>query len=126
MELNQSYFCLGFIEKVFKEQNENESPQMIRNALHEGHLSVYHGLLDTNIDSNFSGSTCVTILISTDKKIYCSNVGDSRAIICKCKNNSWSAVPLSRDQKPDDPMEMQRILKNGGRVEAFKGKFNFN
>lgn len=94
---------------------------MIRNALHEGHLSTYHGLLDTNIDSNFSGSTSVTLLITTDKKIYCANVGDSRAIICKCKNSQWSAVPLSRDQKPDDPQEMQRVLKNGGRVEAFKG-----
>jgi serine/threonine protein phosphatase PrpC len=94
---------------------------MMRNALFEGHLSTYHGLLDTNIDSNFSGSTCVTIFMTSDKKIYCSNVGDSRAIICKNKNNNWSAVPLSRDQKPDDPQEMQRILKNGGRVEAFKG-----
>lgn len=32
----------------------------------------------------------------------------------------WSSQPLSRDQKPDDPSEMQRILKSGGRVEAFK------
>lgn len=26
---------------------------------------------------------------------------------------------MSKDQKPDDPMEKKRILKMGGRVEAF-------
>ena len=94
---------------------------MIKNALLEGHLQTFHGLIETNIDSNFSGSTSVSVLL-TENRAFCANVGDSRAIVCKCKNGQWSAVPLSRDQKPDDPFEMQRILKCGGRVEAFKGK----
>jgi serine/threonine protein phosphatase PrpC len=32
--------------------------------------------------------------------LLCANVGDSRAILGKNKNGSWSAVPLSEDHKP--------------------------
>jgi serine/threonine protein phosphatase PrpC len=83
---------------------------------------TFHGLIDTSIDSNFSGSTSVSVFLN-ENKIYCANVGDSRAILARCKNSQWQALALSRDQKPDDPTEMQRILKCGGRVEAFKGIF---
>ena len=107
-------------ERVYHEQSDSDAPDRIKNALHEAHLMTFHNLIDTSIDSNFSGSTSVSVFIN-ENKIYCANVGDSRAIIARCKNSQWSAIPLSRDQKPDDPMEMQRVLKCGGRVEAFKG-----
>lgn len=55
------------------------------------------------------------------KTLYSANVGDSRAILISCnRHGEWSCQPLSRDQKPDEPAEMHRILKHGGRVEAFK------
>jgi serine/threonine protein phosphatase PrpC len=75
---------------------------------------------NANIDCNFSGTTTVSML-QLGKKLYTANVGDSRAILCKYKGGEWKAVPLSEDQKPDDPKEKQRILAAGGRVEAFKG-----
>jgi serine/threonine protein phosphatase PrpC len=28
--------------------------------------------------------------------------------------------PLSRDHKPDDPLEASKILENGGRIDSFK------
>lgn len=83
-------------------------------------MKTYKDLLNTSIDINFSGTTTVTLLL-VGRTIYSANVGDSRAVLCSLnRKGEWSATPLSKDQKPDDPPEMQRILKNGGRVEAFK------
>jgi len=64
------------------------------------------------------------------RKIYCANVGDSRAIKVKImdqckgievKQDVESLVdPLSRDHKPEDPGEAQRVLAAGGRIGPFK------
>lgn len=37
-------------------------------------------LMQTNIDSSLSGSTVVVVVI-IDNKLWCGNVGDSRAVI---------------------------------------------
>jgi len=60
--------------------------------------------LESPIDCNFSGSTTVVVLIS-GLHMMCANVGDSRAIVVRCKNNEWTAVPLSIDHKPDEKIE---------------------
>ena len=52
--------------------------------------------------------------------LWCANVGDSRAILAKCRNSSWTAYPLSDDHKPNRPEERERIIKCGGRVEQLK------
>ena len=36
------------------------------------------------------------------------------------------AIELSKDHKLDDPVESDRILKAGGRVESFKDTMNPN
>ena len=36
-------------------------------------------------------------------RIYCANIGDSRAILCRQRESTWVCEPLSRDHKPDDP-----------------------
>ena len=74
---------------------------------------------DERIDSSFSGSTCVTLLF-TPTRICCVNVGDSRCIIGKYNGYEWSSKALSRDHKPSDPDEMDRIFKCGGRVESYR------
>ncbi|CAD8091952.1 unnamed protein product [Paramecium primaurelia] len=75
-------------------------------------------LWNSEIDTNLSGSTTVSLLIKKDM-IYSANVGDSRAIMCRF-DNGWKVVELSKDQKPDDPQEKIRILDAGGRVEQQK------
>ena len=52
------------------------------------------------------------------ERLICANVGDSRAIIVKGTNND--VTPLSIDQKPDDPIESQRIIENGGEISQFE------
>ncbi len=71
---------------------------------------------NSDIDANFSGTTCVMVL-QVGEKILCANVGDSRAIMVK-ENNK--IIPLSIDQKPDNPEESKRIIENGGEISQFE------
>ena len=73
-----------------------------------------------NIDSIFSGSTCVSI-IYTPEKLICPNIGDSRAVLARYdKNkNKYIAIELTRDHKPTEPDEKKRILENDGRIQPF-------
>ncbi|MCQ2817117.1 MAG: protein phosphatase 2C domain-containing protein [archaeon] len=72
-----------------------------------------------NIDTQFSGSTCVTIILKKNK-IISANAGDSRAVLGRCIDGKWEAIELSRDHKPNDPDESKRIISRGGRIEAYK------
>lgn len=71
-----------------------------------------------DFNTDFSGSTCVTSLI-INNNVFTANVGDSRSIIGRKVNEKWIAVPMSYDQKPENPKEKQRILAAGGRVEPY-------
>ena len=47
-------------------------------------------LLNSEIDLDYSGTTCNIVLIIKDE-IYCANLGDSRAIVAKNKKlNTWT------------------------------------
>ena len=51
-----------------------------------------------------TGSTsCVVFL--TEKKIYCANAGDSRAVLCR----NGQQIELSEDHKPQNEDETKRI-----------------
>ena len=94
-------------------------------------------LRNKQIDSDLSGSTCIST-IYTPKKLIIANLGDSRCILGKCiekenfgekdeilgesqtKKLKWIAKNLSRDHKPTVPEEAQRILKVGGRIRPMK------
>ena len=75
---------------------------------------------DERIDSSISGSTCVSV-ICTPERLFCINVGDSRCVLGKFdKNkNQWIPKNLSKDHKPSDPNEKERIINSGGRIESF-------
>lgn len=68
------------------------------------------------IDSKLSGSTGVMVM-SHQKKLICANVGDSRAVLYRVVDEmQLEFIPMSRDQKPSDPTERQRIIAHGGKV----------
>ena len=73
----------------------------------------------SEIDTNFSGTTAVTVFIRGNTCI-CSNCGDSRAVIGRLTRSGWVAVALSRDHKPDIPEERERIEKSDGRIAPFR------
>lgn len=102
-----------------KYKSEGLSEQSIRKILKEAYLQTHNDLCRSHIDIDFSGTTCVTSLIH-DNTIYTANAGDSRAIIVsQSQGMKAEVIELSKDHKPDDPIEKQRIISNGGRVEAF-------
>ncbi|CAN6374354.1 unnamed protein product, partial [Urochloa humidicola] len=63
------------------------------------------------LQAKMAGSTAVTAIIVGDRLLV-ANVGDSRAIICK----GGQAIAVSRDHKPDQTDERQRIEEAGGFV----------
>ena len=67
------------------------------------------------IDSDLSGSTCVSV-IYTPKKLIIANLGDSRCVLGTKNKNEWKYINLSRDHKPDIKEEADRIKKKGGRI----------
>ena len=71
-------------------------------------------------DCNFSGTTC-NLVFQFNKNLVCSNVGDSRAILIYGNDNlnNQGIFRLSIDHRPDNPQELQRILKNGGMVYKY-------
>ncbi|TMW56076.1 hypothetical protein Poli38472_008724 [Pythium oligandrum] len=60
----------------------------------------------------YQGSTAVGVLLHGDA-IFSFNVGDSRAVMSR----GGQVVELTRDHKPNDPIELTRIQKLGGSVK---------
>jgi serine/threonine protein phosphatase PrpC len=69
-------------------------------------------------DYNLSGTTC-NIVFQFNSHLVCLSVGDSRGILVfdQGNNTNQGIFPLSTDQKPDLPIEYQRIQSSGGYVE---------
>jgi serine/threonine protein phosphatase PrpC len=93
------------------------------------HQSLTKAFADTNkevyamiSDVRFSGSTCVSVL-TFGRRIYVSNVGDSRAILISqsaIAADKFTVQAISRDHKPDDPEESKVILANNGRIDSYR------
>jgi len=94
-------------------------------ALSKAFVSTDAALVITEMNCMTSGCTCVAVYVR-GTKLYVANVGDSRAVMAykplsKADDNSSVESPflaknLSRDHKPDDPIEMERIVRMGGFV----------
>ena len=97
---NLSQYCQSLNEKENLEQDEE---------------SIF------NVE--YSGSTCVSLLFKEKdiNKIYIANVGDSRAIVIKeLENQNYSYFQLSRDHKPTEEDEAQRVLDYDGEIEKIE------
>ena len=68
------------------------------------------------IDDSLSGTTSISIFFD-GKKMFVSNVGDSRAIIASIQSDGrLVAKPLSSDQTPYRKDERERVKKYGARI----------
>ena len=108
---------------LIKEKMEILTPEnnsKVMSILKDTFLEIDRNIsLDPRIDSYFSGSTCVSI-VYTPSKLICANLGDSRCIIGKYDGKNWFSKNISNDHKPNNPLEEERIIKSGGRVESYK------
>jgi integrin-linked kinase-associated serine/threonine phosphatase 2C len=66
-------------------------------------------------DYELSGSCAVCVLI-IEYKLYCINLGDSRAVLGSKKASKKMALEMSIDHKPTRDDEMKRINERGGEV----------
>ena len=73
-----------------------------------------------SIDIELSGTTCVSLLFC-DNRIISANVGDSRAIKGQynISNKKWGYIALSRDHKPSEKDEAERIHKYKGIIHPY-------
>ncbi|CAK67434.1 unnamed protein product (macronuclear) [Paramecium tetraurelia] len=105
---------LVYLEFQLQSQNP-DMEECFRNAFELTNSEI----LQSEFDTALSGSTTVIALIQQNQ-LWTANVGDSRAILCR-NSNGWRAIPLTRDHKPSDEAEKQRILQAGGRIQNFFG-----
>ena len=102
-------------------ENEKEKAEIYQ-IIKETFIMANEKLVDNEeINSLFSGSTCVS-LIYTPEKLIVPNIGDSRAVLGRLINketNEYKAIDLSRDHKPTEKDEAQRIIENDGRIQPF-------
>jgi len=80
-------------------------------AIDDAYKSTDSEFLESDSSQNQCGSTASTAVLVGDR-LFVANVGDSRAIICREGN----AIPVSKDHKPDQTDERQRIEGAGGFV----------
>ena len=78
-------------------------------------------------DPSTAGTTASTVIFRQGQ-IYVANVGDSSAVLATLNEKAGEkgesplvATILSRDHKPDDPLEVERVKQLGGQVKVKKG-----
>lgn len=93
-------------------------PANPREALREGILRAesefFKRCVDAKGDLVEKSGSCGLVLLVVDEVCYVANVGDSRAILSR--DGGRQAVSITKDHKPCEPTERERILKAGGKV----------
>lgn len=85
----------------------------VREAIQRGVEKVDADVIACH-DWKFQGSTAVGITLY-DEAIFSFNVGDSRAILSR----AGQTIELTRDHKPNDPVEKERVEALGGTVKWY-------
>ena len=111
--LISEYICNN-LEKYIKNISNNE----ITKAFYQTQKNLIE---NSKIDCTLSGSTCNSLIISTNK-IICANLGDCRAVLARYENGQYNAINLSRDHKPTESDEMKRILSKEGIIKQIYDK----
>ena len=131
----EGHFVSDFIKDVLpyymsenlKKTNILSEKELTHQIITETFLLVNNMLVaNENINSLFSGSTCVSV-IYTPEKLIVPNIGDSRAVLGRYDkiNNTYKAIDLSRDHKPTEKDESKRIYDNDGRIQPFTEEGEF-
>jgi protein phosphatase 2C family protein 2/3 len=66
------------------------------------------------IDSVDKSGSCALVVIIIEDDCWVANLGDSRALLSEDSSNRLYV--LTRDHKPCDPLERERIEKAGGSI----------
>jgi serine/threonine protein phosphatase PrpC len=104
---------------VAKELSERvgRPDEIFRSGFRETYLAVDEKVAALGSEVERSGSTAVAVLVQ-DGRLFCANVGDSRAVLGRRMGSGWAAHSLSKDHKPDAPAEKARLKAAGGVVST--------
>jgi protein phosphatase 1L len=116
IDKDKKFACFGIFDghggkDVSEYLEKNLFNNILKSTEKDIKLKIKNTFLETNnnIQTNFTGSTAITVFFYEDK-LFIANVGDSRTIISKKK----LAVALSDDHTYKNKAEKYRILKSGG------------
>lgn len=99
----------------------NSDLGLINSNLKDCFQKTHEDLLETKINFNDSGATvCSLYIIGT--KLFCVNLGDSRAITGRYEHFNWKSSSLSKDHKPNMEKERERIENSKGRIKESVSK----
>ncbi|MES1906987.1 MAG: hypothetical protein MHM6MM_000193 [Cercozoa sp. M6MM] len=104
---------LNLKHRLDKVSSEAEEEEAVKAAISDVFLHTDGQVRRRNIMQ--SGATAVTCLLRHET-LFTANVGDSRAVLCR----NGRAERLTRDHKPQDPEEAQRVTSVGGFIGRFQ------
>ncbi|KAI6196670.1 Phosphatase 2C containing protein [Aphelenchoides besseyi] len=111
-EFCKSKFHVRF-QAICQKYSNNDLPTLEKNmkkVFNETYKSV-----DDEKPAAKDGSTATTLLL-LNNVIYCANIGDSKAVVCRSEDDKQQALQLTVDHQPMNFEERQRIQKAGGNV----------
>jgi len=125
-----AYFAIfdGHGSDCYSAHASNNTHQLIFNsdAFRQGDYTtaILEGLkkeddeLFTKFHKTELGGSTATVSLVVGNKLYLGNLGDSSSVLAVKENGYLKGYRLSKDHKPTDPEEKQRIEANGGEVRG--------
>mmetsp|Transcript_13762 Transcript_13762/g.20889 ORF Transcript_13762/g.20889 Transcript_13762/m.20889 type:complete len:507 (-) Transcript_13762:15-1535(-) len=99
-----------------EDSTDNRSLDFLAKKIRAAFREVNEDVLNNN-EFEYQGSTAVAVWVDEDEEkgrtIVSANVGDSRAVL----SHQGQAIELTRDHKPNDELEKERILEMGYEIE---------
>jgi protein phosphatase 1D len=119
---------------LFWSENDSDVLDAIRNGFMKCQMEMWKELPNwpqTPSGLPSTSGTTATVLFIKKSKAYVGHVGDSGIVIGYTKtpsfdsnsrlNSQWFGKKLTRDHKPEDPVELKRIQSSGGSVMSKSG-----
>ncbi|XP_075220248.1 putative protein phosphatase CG10417 [Lycorma delicatula] len=97
--------------EVEGEEDEEEDEEEEDEEEDEDYVDEDFGMPHSDEPGSDSGCTAVVALLKGND-LYVANAGDSRCVVC----HEGNAIEMSIDHKPEDKIEMDRIIAAGGKV----------
>ncbi|CAF3676363.1 unnamed protein product [Rotaria sordida] len=105
--------------------DENQNDQLILSAIRQGFLACHNDMWNhvekwakTSSGLPSTSGCTASVAFVRGNKLYIGHVGDSAIVLGEGETlyKPWSANRLTRDHKPEDPLELKRIRESGGNV----------
>lgn len=107
--------------KLHNNINNINYPELFQEAFSCIKSNLFNHFNNKNINIDFSGSNCVSLLFSK-YSIISASIGESTAIKGRFINNKWTYKKLTRDNKPLEKGETERNIKFNREMHLQKKK----